>query len=125
MNAGSSAVVANAPDGSASVTVSLKRRETNTTPQSVLEAGAGGSLSKGRELEQSGLVGYTAVAKSGGNAARLAVIEYNGLYYLFEGKAADFAILNHDILTVPEEMLLRTRAELTAVAGEVHHNLLD
>ena len=42
-----------------------------------------------------------------------------------EGMAADFAILNHDILTVPEEMLLRTRAELTAVAGEVHHNLLD
>ncbi|MEM1111471.1 MAG: M48 family metalloprotease [Pseudomonadota bacterium] len=102
VDAGGSSVVAKAPDGSASVKITLMRRSNNTTPKSVLESGAGGSLSDGRDLEQSGLVGYTAVAAGSGSSARLGVIEFNGLYYLFDGKAGNFAGTDADLLKVIE-----------------------
>lgn len=37
------------------------------------------------------------------------------------GMYADFAVLNHDILTVPERQLLDTRAELTVVDGKIRY----
>ena len=39
----------------------------------------------------SGLKGYSAVASAGGARERLAVIDFGGLSYLFEGEASDFA----------------------------------
>ncbi len=81
------AVVAQAPDGSASLTISLARRD-NDSPEQALKHTAVGELSKGSELEQAGLQGYTALATSGGASKRLAVIDYN-YRYLFEGAASD------------------------------------
>ncbi|NCF21211.1 MAG: hypothetical protein GWP63_23560, partial [Haliea sp.] len=95
MVAGSKSIVASAPDGSASLTVTLRRRDAKANPRSVLEGSAGGTLSVGKELEQAGLKGYSAVASNGTDARRLAVIDYNNLSYMFEGKASDFATTAH------------------------------
>lgn len=97
----SQAVVASAPDGSASLTVTLRRRDANTTPQALLESGATGELNKGKALEQAGLQGYSAVATAGGLSKRLAVIDFN-YSYLIEGQAADFKAMDPVLLNMIE-----------------------
>jgi len=101
VQSGSRAVVASAPDGSASVTITLRRRQKDDSPKSVLEDDARGELNGGRKLEQAGLEGYTAVASSGGISKRLAVIDYK-YYYLFEGQAENFSGADAALLTVIE-----------------------
>ncbi|KAA1189010.1 M48 family metalloprotease [Pseudohalioglobus sediminis] len=93
---GSQSIVASAPDGSASLTVTLRRRDRNAPPEQVLNDSARGSLAEAAPLDQAGLKGYTAIASSGGTSKRLAVIDYN-YTYLFEGQgqgpAADATLL--------------------------------
>lgn len=96
----SSAVVASAPDGSAKLTITLRRKDPAATPQSVLEGSASGSLNSGQQLQQSGLDGYTAVASAGGTSKRLATINMNNLTYLFEGEAGDFAASDAQLLAM-------------------------
>jgi len=91
VQAGSSAITASATDGSASMTIKLRRRNPSQTPAALLESTASGELASGAELDQAGLKGYTAVASSAGVSKRLAVIDYNNLSYLFEGRANDLA----------------------------------
>ncbi len=100
VTAGAREIVASAPDGSASVRVTVRRRDPAASPQSVLEAGASGSLSGEVALDQAGLSGYTAVASGDGSSRRLAVIDYGGLTYLFEGSATDFASADPALLTL-------------------------
>ena len=83
-------MIARANDGSASLTITLRRKDPAATPQSVLESSASGTLSKGKDLEQAGLQGYAAIASAGGASKRLAVLNYN-YTYLFQGEASDFA----------------------------------
>jgi predicted Zn-dependent protease len=90
VDAGAGAVEAKAPQGNASVTIRLQRKDASKTPQQLLEGAATGDLSAGTALQQSGLDGYTAVAAAGGVRKRLAVIDMGNLSYLFEGEAADF-----------------------------------
>lgn len=91
VDANANAVIARAGDGSASVTISLQRRDTGSTPQQVLESAATGELSSRATLQQSGLDGYMAIASAGGVQKRLAVIDMDSLSYLFEGAASDFS----------------------------------
>jgi len=98
VTAGSKAIVASAPDGSASLTLTIRRRDQAGTPRSVLESSATGSLASGLELDQAGLAGYTAVASSGGSANRLAVIDYGSLSYLFDGRSDNFAAADPQLL---------------------------
>ena len=102
VRSGSNAVVASADDGSAQLTIKLRRPVSGDTPRSVLEGNATGTLTDAKELEQAGLKGYTAVAASGGTAKRLAVIDFNGLGYLFEGEAGDFATKDPELLAIIE-----------------------
>ncbi len=102
VTAGGSAIVASAPAGNASVTLSLARLEPAKTPEQTLRDQAQGTLSAGRELQQEGLVGYTAIAEKNGAQRRLAVIEYKGINYLFEGKADAFADSDPTLLTLIE-----------------------
>ncbi len=95
----SKAVVASAPDGSASVTITLRRRDQNSSPKEVLEDSAKGQLSAGTELDQAGIKGYSAIASSGGDARRLAVLDYN-YSYLFQGQANDFAATDPVLLGI-------------------------
>jgi len=91
VDTGARAIVARAADGSADLTITLRRRDPGATPRSVLEGSAGGGLQHGAELDQAGLKGYTAIAGGGADTRRLGVIDYNNLSYLFEGRARDQA----------------------------------
>lgn len=97
----SAAIVARAPDGSASMTLTLQRPDPGQTLEQALAAAAGGALTKGATLEQAGLEGYTAVARSGDAARRLAVINHNW-QFLFEGKADDFGAADKELLALIE-----------------------
>lgn len=102
VNTGSSAIVANAPGGDASLTLTIARRDPAKSAEQELRERARGELGDGRELEQAGLTGYSAVASEGGVSKRLAVIDYNGLNYLFEGAASDFATSDKTLLEIIE-----------------------
>jgi predicted Zn-dependent protease len=102
VSAGSAAIVASAPDGAASLTLTIDRRDPAKTPEEALRARAKGELAQGQALEQAGLTGYSAVASSGGVSKRVAVIDYNGLNYLFEGAAGDFAANDKALLDMIE-----------------------
>lgn len=101
VTSGSRAVTASAPDGSASLTITLRRRDNSASPESVLKSTSRGELSEERKLEQAGLKGYTAIASSAGASKRLAVIDYN-YTYLFEGQAADTAASDATLLKIIE-----------------------
>ena len=111
---GAQAVVANAPDNSASLTLTIQRQDAASTPRQVLETGASGSLSQGRELDQAGLKGYTAVASSGGQSRRLATIDHNRLTFLFEGKADNFGATDSELLAMIESFRPLARQERQA-----------
>jgi predicted Zn-dependent protease len=123
VNAGSRAVVANSPAGDdTTLTVSLRRRDSGATPQSVLEGTAGGTLSVGKELDQAGLKGYTAVAGNGSESRRLAVIDYNNLSYLFEGKSSDFAGADATLLAMIESFRpMHPKERTTGTPRYVHY----
>lgn len=101
VQSGSTAIIASAADGSASMTLTLKRPDPGQTPEQALAAAAVGSLSGGAALEQAGLEGYTAVASSGDAARRLAVINHNW-QFLFEGKADNFSAADGALLALIE-----------------------
>lgn len=101
VQSGSSAIIASAADGSASMTLTLKRPDAGQTPEQALAAAAVGSLSGGAALEQAGLQGYTAIASSGDAARRLAVINHNW-QFLFEGKADNFSATDGELLALIE-----------------------
>lgn len=91
VQAGTDAVVASAPDGEASVNITLMRRDAARSPEEVMRAGTRGELSEGTALDQAGLKGFTAVHGSEDQRRRLAMIDFNSnLTYRFEGTAADF-----------------------------------
>ncbi len=102
VNTGASAIVASAPAGDPSLTLSIARGDSSKTPEQALRESASGELSQGKALEQAGLEGYAAVATAGGVSKRLAVIEYRGLNYQFEGAAADFAAADPALLEMIE-----------------------
>ncbi|GAB3324110.1 M48 family metalloprotease [Haliea atlantica] len=97
VSSGASAIVASAPDGSASLTLTLARPTPGQSPQEALESSAQGELSDAEPLEQAGLQGHTAIASAGNSAKRLAVI-YHQWEYRFEGAASDFAASDGQLL---------------------------
>ena len=102
VKASSKAIVASAPDASASLTITIRKRDKNVKPRSVLEKNSTGSLTAGAELDQSGLKGYTAIASTPAGSRRLAAIDYRSLTYLFEGEATNFASEDKTLLTMVE-----------------------
>ena len=100
VKSGSQAVVASAPDGSASLTITLRRKDATST-EDTLRGSATGELSQSGDLDQAGLKGYTAVASMGGTSRRLAVIDYN-YRYLFQGEANDFSAADATLLEIIE-----------------------
>mgnify|MGYP006423501627 CR=1 FL=1 len=102
VEAGAKAVVARDPDGNASVSITLMRRDSSRSPEDLMRDSAAGELSQGQELEQAGLQGYTAVASAGDVSKRLAVIDFNNLTYRFEGVAADLTSSDQALLGIME-----------------------
>jgi predicted Zn-dependent protease len=123
VSAGASSVVASSPPGDdTTLTVRLRRRDPAATPRSVLESSAGGTLSVGQELDQAGLKGYTAVASNGAESRRLAVIDYNNLSYLFEGKSSDFPSADASLLLMIETFRpMHPKERTTGTPRYVHY----
>ena len=122
VKAGSRAIVASAADNSASLKLTLRRRDPAGTPQSILKDSATGELSAGTPLEQAGLKGYTAIASSGGTSKRLAVIDYNNLSYLFEGQAEDFSAQDPALLGIIESFRpMDPRERQTGTPRYIHY----
>ncbi|MDP4789557.1 MAG: M48 family metalloprotease [Haliea sp.] len=117
VSSGSTAIIASAPDSSASLTLTLQKPNAQQTPQQALEAAAG-NISDGKTLEQAGLTGYSAVSGSGDTARRLAVINHNW-QYLFEGKADNFKGTDADLLAMIESF--RPLHPQERNAGEQRH----
>ena len=121
VRAGSKTIVARAPNGSAELSISIRRRDQKLTPRSVLEKNATGTLSAGVALDQFGLKGYTAVASSGEKSRRVGVVDYNNLSYLFDGKAQDFAVEDGVLLSMIESFRPTLMAERQGASGYYVH----
>ena len=81
-------IVATSEDGSEMLTIGLARINPDQDTEASLIANAQGEVTDFEILEQYGLTGSTAVASSGGQSVRLAVIDH-GYRFLFEGEAPD------------------------------------
>ena len=121
VRAGSKTIVARAPNGSAELSISIKRRDQRLTPRSVLEKNATGTLSAGAALDQFGLKGYTAVASSDKKSRRVGVIDYNNLSYLFDGKAQNFSLEDDALLSIIESFRPTLPAERRGSSGYYIH----
>ena len=115
-------IVASAPDGAASLTLSIKRRDQASSVQKVLEASASASLHQGTALEQAGLQGYTAVAGSGDNASRLGAIDFGNLTYILAGKATRFAAADPEFLAMIQSFRpIHPQEQQAGTARYVHY----
>lgn len=121
VTAGAKAIVASSPDSSEKLSITVRRRDQNATPRAVLEGAATGALSAGSALDQAGLKGYTAVSGSGASARRLAVIDYNNLYYVFSSEAPDFDADDAAMLTMIESFRPMHPAEHRDSSGHYVH----
>jgi predicted Zn-dependent protease len=122
VTAGAKKIVASAPDGSASLTLTLRRRDRAASPRSVLESSASGTLDKGAELDQAGLKGYTAIVTDGSRFHRLAVIDFNNLSYLLDGEASDFAAGDPQLLALVESFRpMHPKERQSGTARYVHY----
>jgi len=116
VKAGAKAIVANAPDGSADLAITVARRQQGATPRAVLENKGFGELGAGTVLDQAGLTGYTAIA----GERRVAVLDYHDLSYVFEGKAQDVAATDATLLEIIESFRPMHPGEPQA-AGDGHY----
>ena len=122
VNAGAKSIVATADDGSASMTVTLRKRDGKVTPKQLMESATSGTLSIGKELEQAGLKGYTAVASDGTTSRRVATIDYKSYSYLLEGKASDFAGSDPQLLAIIESFRpLHPKERTAGKALNIHY----
>jgi predicted Zn-dependent protease len=72
-------------------------------------------------LEQYGLAGSTAIASSGGQSVRLAVIDH-GYRFLFEGEAPDLTAADADFRTIIDSFRpLAAREKVTGTSHTLHY----
>ena len=51
--------------------------------------------------------------------AAYAAFEENSKGSIEKGKLADFTILSHDIMSIPEDSILNTKIEMTIIGGKI------
>ena len=110
-------IVASSADGTQTLTIGLARIDPAQDTEASLVAGAQGDVGNLEALEQYGLTGTTAVASSGGQSARLAVIDHS-YRFLFEGEAEDFATADLGFRTIIDSF--RPLAGREKVSGTSH-----
>ena len=114
---GSREIVAASADGTQTLTIGLARIDASQDTEASLIAGAQGEVSEVEALEQYGLNGATAVASSGSQSVRLAVIDHN-YRFLFEGEAANLAEADAEFRTIIDSFRPLTSKE--KVSGTSH-----
>ncbi len=114
-------IVASSADGTQTLTIGLARIDPAQDTEASLVAGAQGEVSDVEALEQYGLNGTTAVASSGGQSARLAVIDHS-YRFLFEGDASDFATADPAFRTIIDSFRpLTAREKVTGTSHTLHY----
>ena len=114
-------IVASSADGTQTLTIGLARIDPAQDTEASLVEGAQGDVSDLEALEQYGLTGTTAVASSGGQSARLAVIDHS-YRFLFEGDASDFATADPAFRTIIDSFRpLTAREKVTGTSHTLHY----
>ena len=118
---GSREIVAASADGIQTLTIGLARIDASQDTEASLIAGARGKVSKVEALEQFGLTGATAVASSGSQSVRLAVIDHN-YRFLFEGEAANLAEADAGFRTIIDSFRpLTAKEKVTGTSHTLHY----
>jgi predicted Zn-dependent protease len=122
VNAGAKSIVASADDGSASLTLTLRKRDPTEPPEQVVVNTTSGTLSIGKELDQAGLKGYTAVASNGTVSRRVAAIDFKSYTFLLEGQAGNFATADPKLLELIESFRpLHPKERTPGTARYIHY----
>ena len=118
---GSREIVAASADGTQTLTIGLARVDASQDTEASLIAGAQGEVSEVEALEQYGLNGATAVASSGSQSVRLAVIDHN-YRFLFEGEAANLAEADIGFRTIIDSFRpLTSKEKVTGTSHTLHY----
>jgi len=114
-------IVAASADGTQTLTIGLARIDASQDTEASLIAGAQGEVSEVEALEQYGLNGATAVASSGSESVRLAVIDHN-YRFLFEGEAANLAEADAEFRTIIDSFRpLTAKEKVTGTSHTLHY----
>jgi len=114
-------ILATSADGSRSLTIGLAKIDPEQDTEASLIAGAQGDVTAFERLEQFGLSGSTAIASSGEQAVRLAVIDH-GYRFLFEGDAPALAEADADFRTIIDSFRpLTGREKITGTSHTLHY----
>ena len=118
---GSREIVAASADGTQTLTIGLARIDASQDTEASLIAGARGEVSEFEALEQYGLNGATAVASSGSQSVRLAVIDHN-YRFLFEGEAANLNEADAEFRTIIDSFRpLTSKEKVTGTSHTLHY----
>ncbi len=114
-------IVATSADGSETLTIGLARINPEQDTEASLIANAQGDVSDFEILEQYGLTGSTAVASSGGQSVRLAVIDHS-YRFLFEGEAPDLNAADTGFRTIIDSFRpLTAKEKVTGTSHTLHY----
>jgi predicted Zn-dependent protease len=114
-------IVATSADGSQTLTIGLARINPDQDTEASLIANAQGEVTDFVILEQYGLTGSTAVASSGGQSVRLAVIDH-GYRFLFEGEAPDLNAADAGFRTIIDSFRpLTAKEKVTGTSHTLHY----
>ena len=114
-------IVATSADGSQTLTIGLARINPDQDTEASLIANAQGDVTDFEILEQYGLAGSTAVASSGGQSVRLAVIDHS-YRFLFEGEAPDLSVADAGFRTIIDSFRpLTAKEKVTGTSHTLHY----
>jgi predicted Zn-dependent protease len=114
-------IVATSADGSETLTIGLARINPDQDTEASLIANAQGEVTDFEILEQYGLTGSTAVASSGGQSVRLAVIDHS-YRFLFEGEAPDLNAADAGFRTIIDSFRpLTAKEKVTGTSHTLHY----
>ena len=114
-------ILATSADGSRTLTIGLAKIDPNQDIEASLIAGAQGDVTEFERLEQFGLTGSTAIASSGEQAVRLAVIDH-GYRFLFQGEAPVLVEADAEFRTIIDSFRpLTGREKITGTSHTLHY----
>ncbi len=114
-------ILATSADGSRTLTIGLAKIDPNQDAEANLLAGAQGDVTDLEALEQFGIVGTTAIASSGAQSVRLAVIDH-GYRFLFQGEAPVLADADAEFRTIIDSFRpLTGREKITGTSHTLHY----
>ena len=114
-------ILATSADGSRTLTIGLAKIDPNQDTEASLIAGAQGDVTEFEQLEQFGLTGSTAIASSGEQAVRLAVIDH-GYRFLFQGEAPVLVEADAEFRTIIDSFRpLTGREKITGTSHTLHY----